>query len=99
MSGVMRISVRSLRPWRIASCAAACGMRWVKPSKATVSPSKRFSATAACNDWNLAMSVSDVEEDGFVVALQADVEGVGGQAAFLAAGGNQRLQAYLVLDT
>src|SRR6266446_1491132 len=35
----MRINVRSRLPWRIASNAAAEGIRWVKPSKATLSPS------------------------------------------------------------
>ena len=39
-SGVIRISVNPLRPWRMISWPAACGMRWVKPSSATVSPSR-----------------------------------------------------------
>src|SRR5215208_3242442 len=37
MSGVILISARSRRPCRISSCPAACGIRWVKPSSATVS--------------------------------------------------------------
>ena len=36
----MRTSVRSRLPWRISSCPAACGIRCVKPSRATVSPSR-----------------------------------------------------------
>ena len=39
-SGVMRTSVRSRRRWRISSCAGANGIRCVKPSSATVSPSR-----------------------------------------------------------
>src|SRR3954467_8837029 len=46
MSGVMRTSVRSRRRCRMTSCPAAMGMRWVKPSSATVSPSCTSSATA-----------------------------------------------------
>src|SRR5829696_8026688 len=42
----MRTSVRSRRRWRMTSCPAAMGMRWVKPSSATVSPSCTRSATA-----------------------------------------------------
>src|ERR671926_15272 len=45
MSGVMRTTVRSRRRWRITSWPAATGMRCVKPSKATVSPSPISSAT------------------------------------------------------
>src|SRR5829696_6342439 len=47
MSGVILISARSRRPCRISSCPAACGIRWVKPSSATVSPSRTSSATAS----------------------------------------------------
>src|SRR5262245_19091076 len=47
MSGVMRTSVRSQRPWRMISCPAACGMRWVNPSSATTSPSRTWAATAS----------------------------------------------------
>src|SRR6478735_9681391 len=46
MSGVIRTSVRSRRRWRMSSCPAAMGMRWVKPSSATVSPSWTSSETA-----------------------------------------------------
>src|SRR4051794_30535904 len=42
----MRIKVRSLRPCRRISCAAAKGMRCVKPSSATESPSCTKRATA-----------------------------------------------------
>src|SRR3954466_15344815 len=43
----MRQSVRSRRPWRMISCPAAKQIRWVKPSIATVSPSRTSSATAS----------------------------------------------------
>src|SRR5579862_8797338 len=48
MSGDMRTSMRSRRPWRITSCPAANGMRCVKPSIARVWPSftKRETASA-----------------------------------------------------
>src|SRR3954449_9616576 len=46
MSGVIRTSVRSRRRWRMSSCPAAMGMRCVKPSSATVSPSWTSSETA-----------------------------------------------------
>src|SRR5688500_20016523 len=46
-SGVSRASVRSRRCWRMISCPAANEMRWVKPSIATVSPSRTRSATAS----------------------------------------------------
>src|SRR5690606_1222582 len=104
MSGVMRIKVRSLRPWRIASCAAACGMRWVKPSKAAVSPSRRFSATASRRLWNLVITGfrdrgSNIEEHRFLLALQANVEGIDGTIAALGARRDQGWHPHLVLDT
>src|SRR6185437_11939187 len=46
----MRISVRSLRPWRMISWQAAWGMRWVKPSSAIVSPSRTASLMASARD-------------------------------------------------
>ena len=50
MSGVIRTSVRSRLRWRMISCPAATGIRWVKPSSATVSPSLTRSATASARD-------------------------------------------------
>src|ERR1044071_5252162 len=47
MSGVIRTSVRSRLRWRMISCPAATGIRWVKPSSATVSPSLTRSLTAS----------------------------------------------------
>src|SRR4051794_7998391 len=47
MSGVSRASVRSRLRWRMISCPAATGMRWVKPSSTTVSPSWTRSAMAS----------------------------------------------------
>src|SRR5438445_3283581 len=47
MSGVMRTSVRFLRPWRMISWPAAKGMRWVKPSMASVWPSFTVRSTAS----------------------------------------------------
>src|SRR5438477_9434062 len=52
----MRIRVRSRNPWRIATCAAAVGIRWVKPSKATEFPLFRFSATACLSGRNLTIA-------------------------------------------
>src|SRR4051794_6696591 len=46
-SGVSRARVRSRRPWRMISWPAANPMRCVKPSMATVSPSRTRSATAS----------------------------------------------------
>src|SRR5437773_3377166 len=46
-SGVMRASVRSRFRWRMISWPAARPMRCVKPSIATVSPSRTSSATAS----------------------------------------------------
>src|SRR3954469_13698644 len=43
----MRTSARSRRPCRISSWPAACGMRCVNPSSATVSPSRTSWATAS----------------------------------------------------
>src|SRR5512137_1415966 len=39
MSGVARARVRSFFPWRMISCPAAKGIRWVKPARYAVSPS------------------------------------------------------------
>src|SRR6478735_2071296 len=50
MSGVIRTSVRLRLRWRMSSCPAATGIRWVKPSRATVSPSCTRSATASARD-------------------------------------------------
>ena len=49
MSGVIRMSVRSRRCCRITSWPAACGIRWVKPSIATVSPSRTVAAIASAS--------------------------------------------------
>src|SRR3954465_9753584 len=50
MSGVMRPSVKSRLRWRMISCPAATGIRWVKPSSATVSPSLTRSLTASARE-------------------------------------------------
>ena len=50
MSGVIRTSVRSRRRCLITSWPAACGIRWVKPSIATVSPSCTVAAIASASD-------------------------------------------------
>ena len=54
MSGVIRTSVSPRRRCRMISCAAANGIRWVKPSSATVSPSRTSSDTACASDRILA---------------------------------------------
>src|SRR5262245_21071003 len=48
-SGVIRIRVRWRRRWRMTSCPAANGMRWVNPSMATASPSRMVDSTAAAS--------------------------------------------------
>src|SRR5262249_23643247 len=48
-SGVIRIRVRCWRRWRMTSCPAANGMRWVNPSMATASPSRMVDSTAAAS--------------------------------------------------
>src|SRR3954454_3642721 len=50
MSGVIRTSVRSRLRCRMSSCPAATGIRWVKPSRATVSPSLTRSRTASARE-------------------------------------------------
>src|SRR3954454_15951539 len=50
MSGVIRISVSSRRPCRAISWPAAYGIRWVKPSSATTSPSRTRDSTASLSD-------------------------------------------------
>src|SRR5215475_9205428 len=49
-SGVIRIKVRPLRPCRMISWPAAWGIRWVKPSSATVSPSRTADLTASASE-------------------------------------------------
>ena len=69
----MRISVRSRKPWRIASCAAAVGIRCVKPSKAAVSPSFRFSATAWESGMNFAIAfLQDFRREHLAYVVRAD---------------------------
>src|SRR5215218_5462297 len=52
----MRISSRSPRPWRTSSWPAANGIRWVKPSSATLSPSRTSSATPSVSETSCARS-------------------------------------------
>src|SRR6266850_1731006 len=47
-SGVRRARTRSFRRWRMISCPAAKGMRWVKPSRTMRSPSRTKRAIASC---------------------------------------------------
>src|SRR5438093_1390381 len=47
MSGVIRTSVSSRRLCRTISCPAACGIKCVNPSSATMSPSETSSRTAS----------------------------------------------------
>src|SRR5665213_27440 len=54
-SGVIRTSVRCLRPCRSTSCAAAKGIRWVNPSIATQSPSWTCAAMASEREQNAGM--------------------------------------------
>src|SRR5215211_9368817 len=52
----MRISSRSRRAWRTSSWPAANGIRWVKPSSATLSPSRTSSATPSVSETSCARS-------------------------------------------
>src|SRR5262245_60641938 len=54
----MRTRVRLRRRCRMISWPAANGMRWVKPSSATVSPSRTCSATAS-RSWRIRANGSD----------------------------------------
>src|SRR6476619_6088739 len=65
MSGVIRTRCRLRRPWRMISCAAACGMRCVKPSSASVSPSWTCSAIAS----RRLQIIVDLELDGIDAGL------------------------------
>src|SRR5580658_1380892 len=51
----MRTRVRCLRPCRSTSWAAANGIRWVKPSMATQSPSRTLAATASAREQKTGM--------------------------------------------
>src|SRR3954451_24216438 len=89
MSGVIRTSVRSRLRWRMSSCPAATGIRWVKPSRATVSPSWTRSATASARDVisacvRIVNSSSDVEQ--YHRRMRTQVAIVGGGPAGLMLG-------------
>src|ERR1044071_6919828 len=89
MSGVIRTSVRSRLRWRMISCPAATGIRWVKPSSATVSPSWTSSATASAREVISAVvrmvnAGSDVEQ--YHRAMRTQVAIVGGGPAGLMLG-------------
>src|ERR1700733_1651277 len=58
-SGVIRISSSSFRFWRRISCPAANGIRWVNPSRATLSPSRTSSAIPSATETISAMNVRD----------------------------------------
>src|SRR5256885_13160506 len=62
----MRISVRSRFRCRISSCPAACGIRCVKPSTATTSPSDTRSRTASLRD-----AITRLGSEGEWVSLAA----------------------------
>src|SRR3954447_25558726 len=89
MSGVMRTSVRSRLRWRMSSCPAATGIRCVKPSRATVSPSWTRSETASASEVisacvRMKNSRSDVEQ--YHPAMRTEVAIVGGGPAGLTLG-------------
>src|SRR5512132_3420946 len=58
----MRASVRSRRRWRMISWPAAKLIRWVKPSIATVSPSRTRSRTASCIEVTLLIAVAPTSQ-------------------------------------
>ena len=66
----MRTSVRSRRPWRISSCPAACGIRCVKPSSATVSPSWTSAETASASEVSSAMGAQRTYVLGYHLSRQ-----------------------------
>src|SRR4051812_29555392 len=89
MSGVMRASVRSRLRRRMSSCPAATGIRWVKPSRATVSPSWTRSETASATEVisacvRMKNNRSDVEQ--YHPAMRTEVAIVGGGPAGLMLG-------------
>src|SRR3990170_4092813 len=57
MSGVARHRTRSFFPWRMISCAAANGMRCVKPARYAVSPSFTSAWIASFIDMTLLESI------------------------------------------
>src|SRR4051794_30036176 len=66
------MSVRSVIPCRITSCPAANGIRWVNPSKATVSPGRINPAIASRRGTKSGMAlVSLVQRQPDVVLGQA----------------------------
>src|SRR5919204_5051115 len=83
MSGVIRTSVRSRRPWRISSCPAACGIRWVKPSSATTSPSRTSAAIASLSEaisairFHHRMARTDVRYTYFRMEVRIAIVGAG----------------------
>src|SRR5579883_3137700 len=71
-SGVIRTRVRFRRPWRTISWPAANGIRWVKPSKATVSPSLTWRATASGRLRRSALTVISFGENW----ISANISGI-----------------------
>src|SRR5512146_2475035 len=92
-SGVMRTSARSRFPCRMTSWQAAKGIRCVKPSMATVSPSCTYSAMASRSERKrvIGRAPSQVEERGLARALQDDVQPVDDPALDRLAPREQRL--------
>src|SRR4051794_34450396 len=89
MSGVIRTSVRSRLRWRMSSCPAATGIRWVKPSRATVSPSWTRSATASARDVISAcvrMVNAGASTEQYHRAMRTEVAIIGGGPAGLMLG-------------
>src|SRR3954468_23843005 len=70
----------------MSSCPAATGIRWVKPSRATVSPSSTISATASARDvisaWVRIVNASSDDEQ-YHRAMRTQVAIVGGGPAGL----------------
>src|ERR671918_233263 len=92
----MRTRVSPRRLWRITSWPAACGIRWVKPSIATVSPSRSDASIASARERNCAivgLPALHVEEDRLVRSLHVDVEAIDGAARRLVALRDQRMAA------
>src|SRR5919106_2764 len=93
----MRTRVSPRRLWRITSWPAACGIRWVKPSIATVSPSRSDASIASARERNCAivgLPALHVEEDRLVRPLHVDVEAVDDAARRLVALRDQRAAAF-----
>src|SRR5579872_4290954 len=76
-SGVMRTSVRSRLLCRMISWPAVKGIRWVKPSSATVSPSWTCSAMAADSERKAVIRDTSLLHERLARGLERPAHGRG----------------------